>query len=200
MKAINDLAGKRFGKLTVIGISGRDKHMKCIWKCLCDCGTETHAPRQSLLRGEKISCGCGWRAKIAKGNPTHSHWGCPGYWSWGGMIQRCTNPKNPAYHNYGGRGILVCERWLQFSNFLEDMGQAPAGMTIERINNDGNYEKSNCVWATKAQQANNTRTNRVLELDGERKTVAQWSQASGVKYETIRGRLHRGLSLKEALV
>jgi len=104
------------------------------------------------------------------------------------------------YENYGGRGIKVCERWKSFDNFVADMGIRPDGYSIDRINNDGDYEPSNCRWATTAQQLNNRRNNRVLELNGERKTIAEWSEQLGVRWDTIRCRVDRyGWTIEKAL-
>lgn len=113
------------------------------------------------------------------------------------MIGRCGNPNGPAYHRYGGRGITVCERWRSFANFRADMGSRPTPQhTIERIDNDRGYEPSNCRWATRREQQNNMRRNRYVTLRGERMTVAQAARAVGVCYETMHGRVRKGLNLE----
>lgn len=117
-----------------------------------------------------------------------------------GMKTRCTNRRRAAYKNYGGRGIKICARWLSFEQFLEDMGRRPrAGLTIERINNNGDYEPGNCRWATRREQNGNSRQNVHLKFKGERKTVTEWGAALGVKAATIRARLVAGWNTRAAL-
>ncbi len=105
------------------------------------------------------------------------------------MIQRCTNPNVPAFRNYGARGIGVCDRWLDFTNFLADMGERPHRLTIDRIDNERGYEPGNCRWATYKEQMNNVRYNRTIEFDGKRMTLQQWSEHIGINIHTLRGRL-----------
>ena len=105
------------------------------------------------------------------------------------MVQRCTNPNDEAYHNYGARGISVCDRWLDFANFLEDMGESPPRLTIDRIDNNRGYEPGNCRWATYKEQMNNVRYNRIIEFDGKTLTLQQWSEESGINIGTLRNRL-----------
>jgi hypothetical protein len=121
------------------------------------------------------------------------------YKSWDSMLERCLNPKNKSYADYAGRGISVCQRWLKFENFLEDMGERPPCMSLDRINNDGNYEPGNCRWATATEQLNNTRANRFYDLDGKMMTARQLSDLSGINYHTLRERLRRGWSVKRAI-
>ena len=116
------------------------------------------------------------------------------------MKQRCLNPNSKRYPRYGGRGITICTRWLDFANFLEDMGEVPEGKSIDRINNDGNYEPSNCRWATKYEQANNTSRNRTYSYLGKTLTIAQWAEALGLSYKTLISRLNTDHSnLEEVL-
>jgi len=118
----------------------------------------------------------------------------PEYKSWGGMIQRCENPKNPSYHNYGGRGVRVCRRWHDFVCFLKDMGPKPSPLhTLERVDNDRGYSARNCRWATRPEQARNTGRNRWLIVDGVRITAKDASREYGIHYQTLRNRLKRGL-------
>ena len=116
----------------------------------------------------------------------------PTYQAWINMIRRCNNPKMENYPHYGGRGIRVCERWLRFENFLADMGDRPDGLSLDRENNDGNYEPGNCRWADAFQQCNNKQRNRLIELGGRTQTVAQWVRELGLKRCTVEARLHRG--------
>ncbi len=115
------------------------------------------------------------------------------------MLSRCRNPNSDGYREYGGRGITVCERWLSFENFLADMGERPPDTTIDRIDNDSGYEPDNCRWATRAQQANNTRRTRILDVGGERLTVPEWSARTGIPIQIIHGRLHIGWTPERAV-
>ena len=123
----------------------------------------------------------------------------PAYYSWVAMKDRCLRPANPAYRHYGGRGIAVCERWLQFEGFFADMGARPAGTTLDRINNNGNYEPGNCRWATDLEQARNTRVNRLVEFHGRATPVSVVAEAVGMGVSTLRERLRRGWSVEDAI-
>lgn len=118
----------------------------------------------------------------------------PAYQVWADMKQRCLNPKVAQYHNYGGRGITVCDRWLSsFDNFLIDMGSKPPGKSIDRINNNGNYDPGNCRWATKKEQRDNQRTTRLIEIDGVTKPLRDWAKHYGIHETTVHGRIRRGM-------
>ena len=123
----------------------------------------------------------------------------PTYRSWHMMLQRCGNPNNHAYARYAGRGIKVCERWKKFSSFLEDMGERPAGTTLDRINNDGNYEPGNCRWATPLEQAFNSSRIRRVEFNGKSGSVSYWSRITGIHVQTLVSRFQKGWTAAEAL-
>jgi len=131
---------------------------------------------------------------------THGHTNTPVYASWRHMIERCQKPTHHAWHNYGGRGIRVCERWKRFENFLADMGERPNGKQIDWIDNNGNYEPGNCRWATRAEQLGNTRCCRVLTFNGKTQNVTAWAEETGIPRNCIYFRIGRlGWSVEEAL-
>lgn len=198
MVRLIDRTRERYGRLVAVerlpAKSKTDTNAR--WRCECDCGRSTVAYGQDLARGKVKSCGCLNAERITKHGMSRSHV----YNVWKGIWQRCTNPKDCAYPNYGGRGITVCEEWKSFERFLHDMGNRPRGMTIDRIDVNGPYSQENCRWATTKQQANNTRRNRTVTLDGESKTLGEWADYLGIPWLTLRGRLDRyGWSIERAL-
>ena len=155
--------GDRFYRLTVIGRSDRRDGKNTCWHCRCDCGRETVVSTGQLRRGTSKSCGC-LAIELARARKEHGMADTPVYRVWQAMKNRCYNPKQRAYPYYGGRGISVCGRWREsFSSFLSDMGMPPTGMSLDRIDNDGNYEPGNCRWATTLQQRHNRREIPPLE-------------------------------------
>lgn len=161
-----NLKNQRFSYLFVLERIEDRKQGKCIyWKCLCDCGNITVVDSYSLRIGHTKSCGCFSRERFKKEKPSlkHGYYNTRTYHTWEGMKQRCLNPNATRYPSYGAMGITVCERWLNFQNFLEDMGPRPEKMTLDRINPFGNYEPSNCRWATLKEQQNNQRRHKLSE-------------------------------------
>ena len=196
-----DLTGKRFGELTVCYESSERTSNAVVWTCKCDCGNITNVLASNLVRGNTSSCG---HLRVTRGierKTTHGLTGTPEYMTWGSMLKRCTNPNDRGYHNYGGRGISVCDRWLSsFENFYADMGPRPSDFhSIDRKNNDGNYEPGNCFWATKEEQDNNRRTNRIFYYKDKKYTIAQLAKEFGFAYETLRARLDKGWSVERAV-
>ena len=210
-----DLSGQKFGRLTVIcrdieytDSSGASRYK---YKCLCDCGNYTWATPYQLKSGGVRSCGCLHKESASnRGKANTRHGGnrrnAPYeekrlYHIWSGMKQRCENPNNGSYSNYGGRGIKICEEWNDFANFQKwslDNGYSD-DLSIDRIDYNGNYEPNNCRWATKIEQANNTRANRFVDIGGVSHTVADWSRISGVKAATILARLEYGWKPEDAV-
>ena len=171
-----DLAGRRFGKLTVIEEVGRTQNGKVIWKCKCDCGGETNAIASNLKNGISKSCGCQRTETLMKRSTTHGGRRTRLYQIWCNMKQRC---KNVNYPDYGGRGIEVCEEWKNSFEAFRDWALANGyrdDLTIERKDVNGDYCPENCTWATRKAQNNNTRNNHFIEYNGQTKTISQWAE------------------------
>lgn len=193
MMPMTDIKGKRFGKLTAMHPTASRKRKAIVWIFACDCGYLVEASGRKVREGSPRSCKtCSVKLQSEKVR-THGMSSTREFRSWQACIQRCVNERYSNYHNYGGRGIKVCERWRNsFMDFLEDMGSRPAGKSLDRINNDGDYEPSNCCWSSAKQQNNNRRTSLLVEISGVTKTLSQWAELAGIKYETIQDRYRRG--------
>jgi hypothetical protein len=206
MANVLDLSGNRYGRLIVIG-QAPSKTYNTKWFCKCDCGAETCVFGHLLKSGKTISCGCFRREAGVKRGEASAKYGLsrtPEYVTWNLMIARCHDESSINYPNYGGRGIIVCERWRNsVEDFYEDMGPKPTPKhTIERKNNDGNYEPVNCTWATKKEQSRNTRRNRLVNYHGATMTLAEAIEMSGsaINSGTVTHRIARGMSLEDALM
>lgn len=199
MGKFRDLTGQRFGRLEAIRLDGHDKRGLSKWLCKCDCGTEKTIVMSHLVRGLTSSCGCYNKEKTTKDNLTHNMSNTRIYRTWAGMKKRCLNPNETYYSYYGGRGITICDKWLKFEGFYEDMGSTyDDSLTLDRINSNGNYEKSNCVWSTKLVQANNKRNNRILTYNGVTDTISNLCRDNNINKYLVKDRLKLGWSVEKA--
>lgn len=197
IKRVHDLTGQRFGRLTVIGIDEGKQTKKTYWICQCDCGKISSHRSDGLLAGTIKSCGC-YKSeqdaiRVAK-NHKHKQSGTRLYNIWLGMKARCYNSNDPVYANWGGRGITVCDEWKNdfacFYNWATENGYND-NLTIDRIDNDGNYTPNNCRWASPKQQARNRRSNINITIGNETKTLVEWCEIFKLPYQNIRGRYIR---------
>lgn len=192
MPKSEDLTGQKFGRLTVIErVENKGNHV--VWRCHCDCGSEITVRKDHLLTGATQSCGCLKREVHTKhgvcGTKTYYHWGC--------IVQRCTNPKNPNYKNYGGRGIKICDEWRNnvqaFYDYISSLPHfGEEGYSLDRIDNNGNYEPNNLRWADRKTQDRNKRTNHTVEFKGVTMTVAEAAEKSGINKNTLLKRIRKG--------
>lgn len=197
-----DRTGMRYGNLTVLSYAGQTSTKKSQWLCRCDCGKEIIASGAHLHQGGVTSCGCFGKERQRQAISTHRDIRSGEYSSWSGMKDRCLNPDCKNYPKYGGRGITVCERWINsYEDFLADMGRRPTPKhSIDRYpNNDGNYEPTNCRWATVKEQANNRSSNHLLKHEGQTHSISTWAEIKGIGKTTIRERLRRGWAVHAAL-
>lgn len=201
-----DLKGKVFVRLTVLEKIEFSKPIK--WNCICECGNFKIVYSLNLTNKRTLSCGCLQKEKAKDVNSKHNN--CftlnnkritsVEYRTWSNLKNRCCNSNYILFHRYGGRGIKVCDRWLNsFENFLEDMGKRPEGTTIDRINNDGNYEPLNCKWATPKEQANNRSNNRLVTFNGKTLNIKQWALKIGIRANWLTIWLNKGMTMKEII-
>lgn len=195
MGACVDLINRRFGSLVVKERLKMNSHREMEWLCVCDCGKEHITTSNRLTHGQTTCCRECVKTKISVANTKHGTkpielWHC-----YTNMKTRCYNEKYSLYHRYGGRGIKVCDEWLNsFEKFREwafENGWSK-DLTLDRIDNDGNYEPNNCKWSTIQEQSNNRHTNRILTLNGVSDTMANWSRKLNIPYHIIQSRLYRG--------
>ena len=197
------MIGLKFERLVVISEAGKTKDGHKKWLCKCDCGKTTIVDGRDLRRGKTKSCGCLLRetAKTQKHCYKHGDKHTRLYTIWNNMRDRCRRPKNSNYFNYGGRGIYVCKEWndyITFKKWALDNGYKD-NLSIDRIDVNGNYEPSNCRWATIQEQANNKRTSRKITHNGETHTITEWNKIKGYKRGLIADRIAKGWSIKRAI-
>lgn len=196
-----DITGNRFGSLVCVRYVGNTRNHDSLYLCLCDCGQESTVRRNDLMSNRTKSCGCG-QGKFTHGLSRRENGKKQKLYSvWIAMRDRCNNSGNKNYHNYGGRGISVCKEWGDYA-FFHSWAVANGykeGMSIERKDNDGNYDMDNCTWLPKNKQQLNTRKVKYLTLDGETHSRREWSNITGIKKDTIRGRIRKGWSVEDIL-
>ena len=196
--------GDKVGRLTILGIEKVliNGKMRVYCHCKCECGNIKKIRMDSIStdKGKTQSCGCFAKEESGRRVATHRMTRSITHISWMCMRSRCNNPNNPSYEHYGAIGIKVCERWDSFENFLEDMGERPSkSYTIDRIDVNGDYEPSNCRWATAKEQQNNKHNTIYITLDGQTHTIPEWADILGIKESVIRVRLRRNKTAKECL-
>lgn len=201
-----NLIGMKFGKLTVTNdlgseyISGR-KRTFCL--CVCDCGSVIKVRQENLVSGNTKSCGCFQREQTSNANKTHGRVDSRLYCIWSSMKARCTYRKHKRYMDYGGRGITICDEWRNdfssFYNWAMANGYS-SDLTIDRIDNDGDYCPENCRWADKMTQARNRRNVIMLSLNGETHSISEWAEIIGIPYKTLYERYRRGWNTEDMLI
>lgn len=197
----NKLIGENFGRAIVKEYIGKDSANRKKYKCLCNCGNIFITDIYSILNGHTCSCGCLRKEATIAFNTTHGQKYTRLYTTWGNMINRCNNLNNPHYDDYGGRGIKVCNEWLQFENFYNwaiQNGYSDT-LTIDRINNNKGYMPENCRWITLQMQSRNRRSNHMLTYNGITKSMTEWSEETGISFSAIKTRLKRGWDIEKTL-
>lgn len=211
MSSLIDLTGKRFGRLTVVGRAAdyiKPSGKRCaMWHCVCDCGKEKDILGENLKKGATRSCGCFRSDENTRQNSTHHLSTSPLYAVWCAMKARCNNPNATYFKHYGGRGIKVCDSWMNSfesfrdwamsSGYNENAGRGEC--TLDRIDNNGNYEPENCRWITSVAQANNRRSNRVFSYNGEEHNITEWAGIMGLNPKTLFNRIYSGWDFKRAI-
>lgn len=201
---VQNIEGKKFGNLTALEVVGERQYKKRkdrLWRCKCDCGNEVVVTQYCLLKG--TSCGCRKKRLAIASSTTHGGHETKLYGVWQTMKNRCFNQNTKSYTNYGGRGISVCDEWKDDFGVFQSWANANGykeGLTIDRIDNNGNYEPSNCRWVTVLEQSHNKRNNRYVEYKGNRYTLSEFGRLIGIDRRTIGDRLKRGLSVEEAII
>jgi hypothetical protein len=204
MGAYKDLTNQKFGKLVCEKDVGRTKNGNVLWKCKCECGNYTVVNSSSLKTGNTKSCGCILNKRLENFGELQKKHGMSDtkiYKVWSSMKQRCLNENDKAYKNYGGRGITVCNEWHEFEPFYEwavNNGYKE-GLTLERVDNDGDYCPKNCTWITKSKQSSNTRNCIELTYKGKTKIMKEWAEELNIPYSVLQHRIYRGWDTEKAL-
>jgi hypothetical protein len=196
-----DLTNHTYNRITVVSLDHRKKN-KLYWLCRCECGNNLIIDSSHLRSSHTKSCGCYKLETTILRTEKHRMCKSPEYYSWGAIKNRCLNKKNPAYCNYGGRGITMFTDWIDsFESFFSYVGNRPSSKhSIDRIENNGNYEPGNVKWSTKKEQANNRRSSQFFIFMNESKTLSEWSETTGISYDVIRQRINKyGWSIEKAL-
>lgn len=200
MPKFMNLSGQKFSYLTVVEHAGRNHIGKHTYLCRCDCGKTIVLRGEDVKSGNTKSCGCMRRQMTIDKNFKHGFSKTPMYNVWCALKERCTNPNDRAYKNYGGRGITVSEGWMDYEGFHRDMvGTYREGLSLERVNNEIGYNRENCIWASRNVQGNNTRRNHFIEYKGNRLTVSQMARKYNLHPTILQGRLYKGWSMEKAL-
>ena len=200
MASFVDLTGKRFGRFLVLNrcpITKSGSQYRTMFHCVCDCGNVRDVCASSLKGGLSMSCGCLHYETLAKTKRTHGKTKTRTYRIWSLMVDRCTNPNTPAFPRYGHLGI--CEEFKTFEGFYRFMGDAPDGLSIDRIDNLRGYFPDNVRWATRSEQQRNTSHNRLLTVGGITKPLIEWSESSGIRYHTLKRRIYQGWTHERAV-
>jgi hypothetical protein len=192
-----ELIGERFGRLTVLLRGANDAKSRRRYLCRCECGNHALTVATNLQNRNTKSCGC-----LRHTNAIHGMWESPIYKIWTQMIQRCHNPNNVKFYNYGGRGISVCDRWItSFSDFFADVGERPSKHhSLERFDNDKGYFPGNVAWALRHDQDRNKRNNHWIEIDGVRMVLSDWARLKDINGTTILNRILRGMTERDAVM
>ena len=190
MPKLKNIVGKKYTRWTVVSRAENrimpNGKARIMWNCICDCGAKSIVFGQSLASSDSKSCGC-----LKSGNPTHGMSYKPIYKIWAAMKYRCLNKNDKRYRDYGGRGISVCNEWLNsFERFYSDMGSRPNGMSLDRKDNDGDYTPENCKWSTQKEQSANMRNNLNITYNGTTMTATQWSRKLGGSDNLVSHRIH----------
>lgn len=196
-----DLTGQKFGRLTAIKRVENTKNKDTLWLCKCDCGGETITRITNLRNGNTKSCGCLNKEHLLKSITKHGLHDKKLYNTWKGMRQRCNNKNNPAYKNYGGRGITICAEWNNFKNFYDwAMNNGyQKGLSIDRIDNNKGYNPNNCRFTDQTTQSNNRRNNKIFTYKEQTHTLAEWAIFYNMNYWALRSRIKRGWSIEKTL-
>ena len=203
MSTAKNLVGDRFGRVVVLERAGADKHNRALWLCQCDCGNTCIVATNRLTNGTTKSCGCYAKELFQENSkkPVHGMYKSRPFSIWHSMKQRCLNPNCEQFEYYGGKGVKVCEKWMTFTGFWEDMKNGYSDeLTLDRIDGNGNYERSNCRWATRQEQSENKSSNVCLTIDGITAVFKRHCERYGINYSTAYNRVYKhGYSYEDAI-